>query len=281
MAAKEIVPALGLELFSCPHVNCGAIAHQSWFKLYAQWHKKGSSPWLPNEEDLKKFSADKNVPPNVIAFFKKLMQRKVFFETQETTAYLETELMNVHGSKCYSCGEISLWRADELIYPANHISIAPDQGMPEDVKADFLEANEILDKSPRGAAALLRLGIQKLMIHLGEKGKNINDDIASLVRKGLDTRIQKALDVVRVVGNSAVHPGQIDLNDDKTIATKLFGLVNVIVESQITQAKHIEEMYDTVVPDTIKAQIEQRDAPKQIENMTTPDAATLNKDDQR
>ena len=281
MAAKEIVPALGLESFSCPHVNCGAIAHQSWFKLYAQWHKKGSSPWLPNEEDLKKFSADKNVPPNVIAFFKKLMQRKVFFETQETTAYLETELMNVHGSKCYSCGEISLWRADELIYPANHISIAPDQGMPEDVKADFLEANEILDKSPRGAAALLRLGIQKLMIHLGEKGKNINDDIASLVRKGLDTRIQKALDVVRVVGNSAVHPGQIDLNDDKTIATKLFGLVNVIVKSQITQAKHIEEMYDTVVPDTIKAQIEQRDAPKQIENMTTPDAATLNKDDQR
>ena len=112
---------------------------------------------------------------------------------------------------------------------------------------------------------MLRLGIQKLMVHLGEKGKNINDDIASLVLKGLDTRIQKALDVVRVVGNSAVHPGQIDLNDDKTIAAKLFGLVNVIVESQITQAKHIEEMYDTVVPDTVKAQIDKRDAVKQIE----------------
>jgi hypothetical protein len=210
--------------------------------------------------------------PNAVAFFKKLMQREVFFETHNSPAYPDTELMNVHASKCYSCGGISIWHADELIYPVNHISVAPNEGMPADVKADFLEANEILDKSPRGAAALLRLGIQKLMIHLGEKGKNINDDIASLVRKGLDTRIQKALDLVRVVGNSAVHPGQIDLDDNKTIATKLFGLVNVIVESQITQAKHIEEMYEIVVPDNLKAQIDKRDAPKQIENKTAPDA---------
>ena len=42
------------------------------------------------------------------------------------------------------------------------------------------------------------------------------------------------------------HPGQIDLNDDKTIAAKLFGLVNIIVELQITQAKHIEDMFDAV-----------------------------------
>jgi hypothetical protein len=138
--------------------------------------------------------------------------------------------------------------------------------VPDDVKADFLEANEIIDKSPRGAAALLRLCIQKLMPHIGEKGNNINDDIASLVRKGLDSRIQKALDVVRVVGNNAVHPGQIDLKDDKATAAKLFGLVNVIVESQITQVKHIEEMFETVVPETAKAQIEKRDAPKLIED---------------
>ena len=270
MAAKEIVPAIGLESFSCPHVNCGAIAHQTWFKLYVLKHDKDSRPWLPREEDLTKFKAEKHFVPSVVPFLEKLIQRKVFFETHESSKYLNTELENVHASKCYSCGGISLWHADELIYPVNHVSIAPNEGMPTDVRNDFLEANEILDRSPRGAAALLRLGIQKLMVHLGEKGKNINDDIASLVLKGLDTRIQKALDVVRVVGNSAVHPGQIDLNDDKTIATKLFGLVNVIVESQITQAKHIEEMYDTIVPNTVKAQIEQRDAPKQIENKKVP-----------
>ncbi|MGY4485607.1 hypothetical protein ACVWWR_004798 [Bradyrhizobium sp. LM3.2] len=168
-------------------------------------------------------------------------------------------------SKCYSCKGISIWRADELIYPLNQVAITPNEGMPADVREDFLEANEILDKSPRGAAALLRLCIQKLLVHLGEAGKNINDEIGNLVRGGLDKRIQQALDVVRVVGNSAVHPGQIDLRDDKTTASKLFGLVNVIVESQITQAKHIADMYQNVVPDTVKQQIEKRDSPKQLE----------------
>jgi hypothetical protein len=86
------------------------------------------------------------------------------------------ELMNISVSKCYSCGGIAIWRGDALIYPLNHVSIQPNEGMPPDVRTDFLEANEILDKSPIGAAALLRLCIQKLMIHLGEKGENINND---------------------------------------------------------------------------------------------------------
>ena len=41
--------------------------------------------------------------------------------------------------------------------------------------------------------------------------------------------------------------------------------MNAIVELQITQAKHIDEMSDTIVPNAVKAQIEKRDAPKQIE----------------
>src|SRR5713226_8389072 len=128
MAAKEIVPALGLESFSCPHVDCGAIAHQTWFNLYVQGQKNGNRPWLPGEEDLKRIKAKKDVPPSVVTFFENLMQRKVFFETHDSTAYLDNELMNVHASKCYSCGGISLWHADELIYPVNHISIAPNDG---------------------------------------------------------------------------------------------------------------------------------------------------------
>jgi hypothetical protein len=271
VAGKEIVPALGLESFSCPHVNCGAIAHQSWFKLYIDGYEKGDGPHLPNEENLTQYKRYKDADPDVIKFLEKIIQRTVFFDSTENNKYLRTELINVFISKCYSCGGVSIWRADELVYPLNLVSIAPNEGMPPDVKADFLEANEILDKSPRGAAALLRLCIQKLMIHLEEKGENINNDIASLVRKGLDPRIQKALDVVRVVGNSAVHPGQIDLRDDETTASKLFGLVNVIVESQITQAQHIEQLYDAIVPKTVKAQIEKRDAPKQIEHKDQDD----------
>src|ERR1700733_6650904 len=113
MAAKEMVPALGLESFSCPHVNCGAIAHQTWFSLFVQGHKNGSRPWLPGEEDLKRIRADQDVPSSVVNFFETVMQRNVFFENHDSATYLNNELINVHASKCYSCGGISLWRADE------------------------------------------------------------------------------------------------------------------------------------------------------------------------
>jgi Domain of unknown function (DUF4145) len=97
------------------------------------------------------------------------------------------------------------------------------------------------------------------MVHLEEKGENINADIGSLVKKGLDVRIQQALDVVRVVGNNAVHPGLIDMDDNKAVATNLFGLVNVIVETMITQRAHIQEMYATVIPEKNREQISKRD----------------------
>lgn len=80
--------------------------------------------------------------------------------------------------------------------------------------------------------------------HLGEKGKNIDDDIASLVAKGLNPLVQKALDVVRVVGNEAVHPGALDLKDDRDTALRLFALANAITEQMITHPKSVQEMYN-------------------------------------
>ncbi len=134
----------------------------------------------------------------------------------------------------------------------------PNNDLPESIKADYEEAREILNISPRGAAALLRLSIQKLCIHLGEKGKNINEDIGSLVKKGLSGKVQQALDVVRVIGNGAVHPGQIDLKDDIATAAKLFELVNIIAEIMITQPKEIDKLY-AGLPDNQLLGIAQRD----------------------
>ena len=90
------------------------------------------------------------------------------------------------------------------------------------------------------------------------KGKNLDHDIGTLVKNGLDRRIQKALDVVRVIGNQAVHPGQIDLRDDKATASKLFELVNLIVEATITSPKHVQEMFEALPKGALKA-IEKRD----------------------
>jgi hypothetical protein len=106
---------------------------------------------------------------------------------------------------------------------------------------------------------LLRLCIQKLCVVLGEAGKNINEDIKALVQKGLPEKVQQALDIVRVVGNNAVHPGQINLDDDPAIAMQLFGLVNLITEIMISQPKHVAQLYQSVVPQSQRDAIDRRD----------------------
>lgn len=115
--------------------------------------------------------------------------------------------------------------------------------MPENVKEVFLESSNVVSASPRAAAALLRLGMQKLMVYLGEKGRDINYDIAQLVKKGLPERLQKALDAVHVTGSNAVRPGEIDSRDDIDTAVTLFDLLNMIVEVMISHPKKVNELY--------------------------------------
>lgn len=161
--------------------------------------------------------------------------------------------------RCSRCGNYSFWVDGILVFPTIKTAIAPNRDLPADIAADYEEARSVLGLSPRGSAALLRLCVQKLCQHLGEPGKNINDDIGSLVSKGLSPKIQKALDIVRVVGNDAVHPGQIDFRDDRAIAQKLFGLVNIIADAMISQPKHVDELFDTVIPQSQRDAIAKRD----------------------
>jgi len=146
-----------------------------------------------------------------------------------------------------------------MVYPDFEGVQPPNQDLSADIQADYQEAASILQKSPRSAAALLRLAIQKLCKELGEKGKDINTDIKNLVTKGLPAAVQKSLDIVRVIGNDAVHPGQIDLRDDVNTVKALFKLVNLIAEKMITEPKEVEAIYDSL-PDNKKQQIEQRDS---------------------
>jgi hypothetical protein len=131
--------------------------------------------------------------------------------------------------------------------------------MPAEVAEDYEEARRVYTVSPRSSAALLRLAVQKLCIHLGRPGKNLNNDIGQLVTAGLPIRVQKALDVVRVIGNNQVHPGTLDVRDNPEIAASLFELVNLIVESLITTEKKINAVFEGL-PGTAKEQIAKRDS---------------------
>ena len=164
-------------------------------------------------------------------------------------------------SDCEHCNDYIIWLSGTMIFPDALTSPPPNPDLDEDIQNDYREAQSIVHKSPRGATALLRLCIQKLCTQLGEEGKIINNDIKSLVEKGLPTEIQQALDFVRVVGNNAVHPGTIDLTkkDNEEIAVKLFELVNFIADLMITQPQKRKQLYETVIPEEERKRIKERD----------------------
>src|SRR5690606_24079353 len=108
-----------------------------------------------------------------------------FFQRRDSDKWLRLDLENVHVSRCFSCDKLAVWIYDRLVWPTIGTAPIANPDLPSEIRIDYDEASTILDLSPRGAAALLRLAIQKLCKHLGEPGKNINDDIAALVKKGL------------------------------------------------------------------------------------------------
>lgn len=122
---------------------------------------------------------------------------------------------------CRACGGGSIWKrfakrdsfnynlrlVDPVIPSAPRASL----NMPEDVSKDYEEARLVAAYSPRSAAALLRLALQKLCRHLGEPGDHIDTDIRSLAKRPeFGNRLIKAADTLGIAGNNAVHPGEMD-----------------------------------------------------------------------
>ena len=160
---------------------------------------------------------------------------------------------------CSTCGEISLWVNKEIVYPSQTPVAPPNEDMEQEIQDLYLEASNVVVDSPKGATALLRFALQLLLKQLGKSGKNINNDIKELVAEGLSPKIQQALDLLRVVGNNAVYPGQIDLDDGRDIAIKLFHVLNFIADEMITKPKELDLLYADVVPEETKKHIDERD----------------------
>ncbi len=164
----------------------------------------------------------------------------------------------VQVATCHNCAKHIVWVDNIYAYP-DIVAEEANPDMPEEVKQLYNEAGLIYNKSPRAACALLRLAIDRLCNELGETDRDINKNIGELVKKGLPTSVQQALDVVRVVGNKAVHPGQIAFDvDDVGTATMLMRLLNIIVSRMISEPKEIAGLYDQL-PESVKQSITKRD----------------------
>ena len=257
-----VPPSVRHKAFNCPH--CGAFAAQTWYLAGARItpDEQPLPPLLgPEDRQTPRFDDvhDLVERARLMELAIKVESGVPVLDASGNSGFAYDYLFNVFLSECFSCKEISVWIHDKLVFPSRGAAAPPaNPDLSDDIRRDYNEASTILDLSPRGAAALVRLAIQKLCKELGQPGRNLDRDIGALVSGGLDQQVQMALDVVRVVGNNAVHPGQIDLRDDRATALSLLQLLNLIADKTISQPKQVRKLYERL-PDGPRKAIEERD----------------------
>lgn len=270
-----VAPAVGKAAFNCP--LCGAYGGHAWSDVWLGSASVITAAQVAAREEMRRQIAA--VPPSLASTpaprprpQKPADPNMLRFEEHKQTPgqmlVISGGLKDATVSQCPVCLRRMVWVGGRIVWPQVGGAQPANPDMPDDVREDYQEAASIVYQSPRGSAALLRLAIQKLCKELGEPGKNINDDIAALVAKGLDEHVKEALDAVRVIGNESVHPGEMDLKDDRETAVALFGLVNLIVEDMISRKKRIKAVYSKLPADKLKG-IEVRDAKAKSTSSTT------------
>lgn len=166
---------------------------------------------------------------------------------------------NVYFSRCHACSKSILWKDEKVVWPKTSLAPEAHLDFPPVLRPDYEEARQIYNESPRASAALLRLCLQKLCRHLGASGDNINSDIQFIYQEfGLGRRVRDSMDILRVVGNNAVHPGEIDLNDNQEISLGLFRIINFIIDKSISEPAHIDSIFSQL-PEGAREAIERRD----------------------
>ena len=213
---KHIPAKLNKKAFTCPH--CEVNAQQYWhFSLYGE-----ISPSI-GIIDSPSISGDYT-----------LDQHKGHYRIAE----------------CTHCKNFSFWDSKgKMLIPKEITAPPPNEDMPNEVKEIYQEARAVQSISPRAAAALLRVALEKLCEELGEKKGNLNKRISNLEKKGLPEKVIKDLNIVRIYGNEGgSHAGQIDLTgkDNEEIVKGLFNLVNFIVKETITDPKVTESLFNNL-----------------------------------
>src|ERR1700761_4544911 len=109
--AKEVTPQLGVESFSCPYSDCGAQAHQTWFKLFGLRFGRDDRPSLLTAFDVNALRAG-NFDANILAYGERKLRKEIFFEEMSGRTSVDQEVENLYLSQCYSCKGLAVWRAD-------------------------------------------------------------------------------------------------------------------------------------------------------------------------
>ncbi|PWW04221.1 uncharacterized protein DUF4145 [Hoeflea marina] len=166
------------------------------------------------------------------------------------------QLSDISMSQCLACSAKSLWFEKRLVVPEQSFVEALPEDLPAEFIRDFEEAAAISARSPRAAAALLRMCVEALCKDLAGRSK-FDQAIGELERQGIPTEISIALDVVRSNGNEVLHAGKLYGDDDDHTVRMLFDIVRSIVNWAITQKRNLAQLY-AEIPDTKRAASEER-----------------------
>lgn len=239
-------PIYGEKSFICP--NCSVHAQQFWQEVVT-----GSrSIYIDDErewEDVEYYDLQSGLRSTQ-------NQEEMYFRTDNLVSF----------SKCNSCDEICVWVDGNLVHPLKHSIEDPKELMPQEVKSLYNEARDVFTYSPRASVALLRLALEELLPFLGTEKAKINVMISDLSRKGkLKEEVKNAMDVLRIIGNNAVHGGVIELSnleeDPQRTAKALFKLLNYIVVETLQSNALIKEFY-SLLPEQSLEGINLRDSKK-------------------
>ena len=261
MISQEDEATLGAASFSCPH--CNAVTHQDWYSLFLNPENATDVVVLTLEALMLAKGNESD------QFLQHLKDNVLAYEYQEHPRNLKVKLLNLHVSRCYNCKGFTVWVRDRLVFPvtveeAPHVIEGEFQGAVVDLQApaedvqhgnehvqanaeevdeaseDFEEAAAILNKFPRGAAALTRICIQKMMPLVKGNAKNQDENFSSLVRKGLEVEIQQAMDVLQVVRKSPLQRSEVDLKEENEAAKNFLNSLRDILGRRMLK-KHGEK----------------------------------------
>jgi hypothetical protein len=222
--SEYIEPQLGAESFSCPH--CNTVAHQDWYSLFLKPENAAEVRVLTPEavKALRQGDAQRDSIKEIEQFVERLKKNELTYEYQKHPHPLKVKMANLHISNCHACNRFSLWVGGLLVFPTRI------DKTPELVEEDLEEAAALLNKFPRGATALMRVCIQKLVPLLGENGEELNHRVSSLVRKGLEIEMQQAMDVLQVLRLDLAQLNPLESQADRETALRFLDSLKEVLE---------------------------------------------------
>ena len=228
MKDKAIAPSLHANYFDCP--LCRVRATQAWAKATT------SAVWISDD--------------------------RYFLPSFSDNGFDKYDRLKM--SRCFNCEESLIWLDDKVIYPDVSLVAPPHEDMPESAKDLYMEAASIVGKSPRASMAILRLAVEDLVNNNfgGQPNKSLYSNIQTIISSGkYPSQINKSLEAIRLYGNIAAHNAEFLFDKPKDHYEVIFELLNVMIDSTITQDKKLNSIIGTL-PESDQNKINQSNVKK-------------------